>query len=144
MKVVITRVKSANVKVNQKIVSQINDGLLVLVGFTVNDNIEKIKYIVNKIINLRIFNDDNGQMNKSLLDINGSVLSVSQFTLYADTKKGRRPSYEKALKSEEATKLYQQFNQELQKYILTKTGIFGEDMQIESINDGPVTIIIEN
>lgn len=143
MKVVITRVTKASVKINKKTISEIENGLLVLVGFTHDDSINKIKYIVNKIINLRIFNDNKG-MNKSVLDINGSILSVSQFTLYADTRKGRRPSFENALNSEDASKLYDLFNKELSNHITTKTGIFGEDMQVESINDGPVTIIIEN
>lgn len=143
MKVVITRVTKASVKINKKTISEIENGLLVLVGFTHDDNINKIKYIVNKIINLRIFNDNKG-MNKSVLDINGSILSVSQFTLYADTRKGRRPSFKNALNSEDASKHYDLFNKELSNHITTKTGIFGEDMQVESINDGPVTIIIEN
>jgi len=144
MKTVITRVKQASVSIKNREIEKINNGLLVLVGFTENDNETKIDYMVDKIINLRIFNDEQGQMNKSVQEINGSILSISQFTLYADTKKGRRPSYQKALKSNEATKLYDIFNNKLKKHIDTKTGIFGEDMQVESINDGPVTIIIEN
>lgn len=144
MKTVITRVKQASVTIKNKEISKIDNGLLILVGFTENDNKTNINYMVDKIINLRIFNDEQGQMNKSVLEINGSILSVSQFTLYADTKKGRRPSYQKALKSNEASKLYDIFNNELKKYINTKIGIFGEDMQVQSINDGPVTIIIEN
>lgn len=143
MKTVVTRVTKASVKVEDKLISEINKGLLVLVGFTENDNSENIDYIVKKILNLRIFNDENGIMNKSILDTNGEILSVSQFTLYGDTKNGNRPSYTKALKGSEAIKLYEEFNKKLSDKITTKTGIFGAEMQVESINDGPVTIIIE-
>ena len=143
MKVVVTRVKSANVKVDNKLISQIKNGLLVLVGFTQNDKESEIEYMVKKITNLRIFDDENGIMNKSIQDIKGEILSVSQFTLYGDASKGNRPSYIKALKGEEAIKLYDLFNKKLNEIINTKTGIFGAEMQVESINDGPVTIIIE-
>lgn len=143
MKTVITRVTSASVKVDNKLVSEINNGLLVLVGFTENDNEEKIDYMVNKITNLRVFDDESGIMNKSIKDVDGEILSVSQFTLYGDASKGNRPSYIKALGGEEAIKLYDLFNKKLNEIIKTKTGIFGADMQVESINNGPVTIIIE-
>lgn len=143
MKTVITRVISASVKVDNKLVSEINNGLLVLVGFTENDNEEKIDYMVNKITNLRVFDDESGIMNKSIKDVDGEILSVSQFTLYGDASKGNRPSYIKALGGEEAIKLYDLFNKKLNEIIKTKTGIFGADMQVESINNGPVTIIIE-
>ncbi len=143
MKTVITRVNSASVKVDNKLVSEINNGLLVLVGFTENDNEEKIDYMINKITNLRVFDDESGIMNKSIKDVNGEILSVSQFTLYGDASKGNRPNYIKALKGEEAIKLYDLFNKKLNETIKTKTGIFGADMKVESINDGPVTIIIE-
>lgn len=143
MKTVITRVTNANVKVNNKLISEIKNGLLVLVGFTENDDESKIDYMVKKITNLRIFNDENNIMNKSVKDINGEILSVSQFTLYGDTTNGNRPSYTKALKGEEAIILYDLFNKKLNEIIKTKTGIFGADMKVESINDGPVTIIIE-
>ena len=143
MKVVITRVTKANVKVENKLISEIKNGLLVLVGFTENDTEEKIEYMVKKITNLRIFDDENGIMNKSIQDINGEILSVSQFTLYGDAANGNRPSYIKALKGELAIKLYEEFNKKLNEKIKTKTGIFGADMEVESINDGPVTIIIE-
>ena len=132
------------VKINKKIVGSINEGLLVLVGFTYEDSIKDIDYMVDKIINLRIFNDNNNVMNKSALELNKQILSVSQFTLYADTKKGRRPSYVNALKSNEAIKLYDLFNEKLSKYLQVSTGVFGEDMEVESINDGPVTIILES
>lgn len=143
MRVVVQRVKSSSVKVNEEIVGSIDKGLLVLVGFTHDDNIDKIKWMVNKIINLRVFDDENGIMNKSVCDIGGSVLSVSQFTLYADSNKGNRPSYINAMNQEEASKLYDIFNKELNDKINTQTGIFRADMQVELINDGPITIIIE-
>ena len=143
MRVVVQRVKSSSVKVNEEIVGSIDKGLLVLVGFTHDDNIDKIKWMVNKIINLRVFDDENGIMNKSVCDIGGSVLSVSQFTLYADSNKGNRPSYINAMNQEEASKLYDIFNKELSDKINTQTGIFRADMQVELINDGPITIIRE-
>ncbi len=143
MKVVVQRVKSSSVKVDSKTVGSIDKGLLVLVGFTHDDNIDKIKWMVNKIVNLRIFDDEEGVMNKSVLDIGGSILSVSQFTLYADANKGNRPSYINAMKQEDASSYYDIFNEELKSRINTQTGIFRADMQVELINDGPITIIIE-
>lgn len=144
MKVVVQRVLHSSVSVNEKIVGKIDNGLLVLVGFTYNENEENIIKMVNKIVNLRIFDDENHVMNKSILDVGGSILSVSQFTLYADTTHGRRPSYIKALNGEEAIKLYEKFNEELKKYVHVETGIFGADMKVELLNDGPVTIIMES
>ena len=143
MRVLVQRSKEASCIVDEKLVGKIDSGLVLLVGFTQNDSIEEIKYLVNKIINLRIFDDENGIMNKSILDVGGSILSISQFTLYADTKKGNRPSYINALNGEEAKKLYDLFNEELSKYIKVSTGIFGSDMKIHLINDGPVTIYLE-
>ena len=143
MKVVIQRVLSSSVEVDNKIVGKINDGLTILVGFSKNDTYEKIDKIVNKIIKLRIFDDNNHIMNKSILDIGGSILSISQFTLYANVKKGNRPSYIDAMKSSEAEKLYDYFNNELSKYIEVKQGIFGSNMKLNIENNGPVTIIIE-
>ena len=144
MKVIIQRSKKANVTVDDKIVGSINQGLVLLVGFTINDTIKEIDYIVDKIVNLRIFDDEKGIMNKSVLDINGGILSISQFTLYADTKKGRRPSYINALNSNDAIKLYEEFNNRLAKYkIKIATGIFGANMQVSLTNDGPITIILE-
>jgi D-tyrosyl-tRNA(Tyr) deacylase len=116
---------------------------MLLVGFTEGDNEETITKMVQKIVNLRIFDDASGIMNLSVLDIKGSILSISQFTLYADTKKGNRPSYINALNGEKAIKLYDLFNEELRKYIKVETGIFGADMDISLINSGPVTIILE-
>ncbi len=143
MKVVVQRVKSSSVKVDGKTVGSIDKGLLVLVGFTHDDNIDKIKWMANKIVNLRIFDDEEGVMNKSVSDIGGSVLSVSQFTLYADANKGNRPSYINAMKQEDASSYYDIFNEELKSRINTQTGIFRADMQVELINDGPITIVIE-
>ena len=144
MKVVVQRVESSSVLVDDKIVGQINKGLMILVGFTYGDNIDTIKYIVNKIVNLRIFDDENGVMNLSVNDIKGEILSVSQFTLYA-TFGGRRPSFTKALNYNSAKELYDIFNEELRKNdINVETGIFGEDMKVNFTNDGPVTIIIDS
>ena len=113
MKVLVQRVLSSSVEVDNKIVGQINKGLMLLVGFTDSDTDKEIDYMVDKIINLRIFDDENGVMNKSLIDVNGSILSISQFTLYADTRKGRRPSYIKALNGDKAILLYDKFNNKL-------------------------------
>ena len=144
MNVVVQRVNKASVSVNEEIVGKIDKGLCVLVGFTENDTIEDINYIVRKIINLRIFDDENGVMNKSVLDIDGKILSISQFTLYADTKKGNRPSYVKVLGGTEACKLYNQFNELLKENVEVETGVFGADMQVEIHNNGPVAIIIDS
>ena len=144
MKVVVQRCMKASVIVDDNIVGAISQGLMLLVGFTEKDSIKEINYMVDKIINLRIFDDENGVMNQSVLDTKGSILSVSQFTLYADTTKGRRPSYIKALNGEEAKKLYQTFNQKLKETGLNvQTGIFGANMKVDFINDGPITIILE-
>lgn len=143
MKIVIQRCSEASVTVNNKIVGKIDKGVMLLVGFTQGDSLEEITYMADKVINLRIFDDDNGVMNKSLLDINGSILSVSQFTLYGDAKKGRRPSYVKALNGEDSNKLYKLFNEELRKKVKVEEGIFGADMKVSLINDGPVTILLE-
>lgn len=144
MKVVVQRCKQSSVIVDEKCVGRIEKGLLLLVGFTEGDTKKEIDYLVDKIIHLRIFDDENGVMNQSLLDMNGSILSVSQFTLYADTKKGRRPSYIKALNGEVAKLLYQLFNQELRKKVSrVEEGIFGADMEVHLINDGPITVLLE-
>lgn len=143
MKVVVQRVKKASCKVDGKITGEIKHGLMLLVGFTNGDNAETLEKMVQKIVNLRIFDDENGIMNMSVLDVDGSILSISQFTLYAETKKGNRPSYVNAMKGEEAIKLYEMFNDELSKVIHVETGIFGEDMDISLVNSGPVTIILE-
>lgn len=144
MKVVVQKVLNASVVVNKEEVGKINSGLLIFVGFTHNDDISNIKYIVNKIVNLRIFEDNNNVMNLSALELNKELLVVSQFTLYADTSKGNRPSYINSLKHEEANVLYDLFVEELKKSNLkVETGIFRSDMKVGLINDGPTTIIIE-
>lgn len=144
MKVVVQRVLNASVTVNNKTVGKIDKGLLVLVSFTHNDSFDEIKYMVNKIINLRIFDDENGVMNLSVKDKNYEILSVSQFTLYGDCSKGNRPSYVNSLNYVEAEKLYDLFNEELKsKGIHIETGIFRSDMKVSLVNDGPVTLIIE-
>ena len=143
MKVVIQRSKHSSVSINKQIYNEITNGLVVFSCFTYDDTIEDINYIVKKIINLRIF-DENGIMNKSIIDTKGSILSISQFTLYADTKKGNRPSYIKALNGDEAINLYDTFNLELNKIVPTVTGVFGADMLINIENDGPITIIIDS
>lgn len=146
MKVVIQRVRSAQVAIDEKVVGQIEKGVLVLVGFEVADTQEDIDWVVAKTVNLRIFNDENGVMNCSLLETGGSLLLVSQFTLHASTKKGNRPSYIQAAKPEIAIPLYeksiQAFEWALQKTI--QTGQFGADMQVSLLNDGPVTILIDS
>lgn len=144
MRVLVQRCDKANVKVDSNIVGSIDKGLMILVGFTEGDNFDTIRYMVDKIVNLRVFDDENGIMNKSLLDKSFSILSVSQFTLYGDANKGRRPSYINALNGSLAKPLYDKFNEELRKYgIKVETGIFGGDMKVELINDGPVTIMLE-
>ncbi len=144
MRVIVQRSLNSSVSVDNKIVGSINSGLVLLVGFTHYDTIEDINYCVNKIINLRIFNDENGNMNKSLKEVNGEILSISQFTLYGDIKKGNRPSFIDAMKFDEAATMYDLFNKELSKYCKVETGIFGADMKVSILNDGPVTILIES
>lgn len=146
MKVVIQRVSQASVTINGKKVASIQKGLLILLGIVDDDQQEDIDFLVRKIVNLRIFNDANGVMNTSLLDVDGEVIVVSQFTLHASTKKGNRPSYIKAAKPEVAIPLYENFVSTLQKEIDAKvqTGEFGADMKVELLNDGPVTIIIDS
>lgn len=144
MRVIIERVSSANVKINNIINGEIGHGYLLLVGFTTGDNIEKIDKMAKKIVNLRIFADENGKMNRSIIELKGSILSISQFTLYANTDNGRRPSFEKQLNYEESLNLYHMFNEKLRSFdIKVEEGIFGEHMVVDHINDGPVTIILE-
>ncbi len=144
MRVVVQRSLQSSVIVNEKVIGKISNGLVLLVGFTYGDDINAINYLVNKIINLRIFDDENGIMNRSLLEVNGSILSISQFTLYGDTKNGNRPSYVKAMPSKDAKELYDRFNCELRKYTNVEEGIFGEDMKVNIVNDGPTTILLES
>jgi D-tyrosyl-tRNA(Tyr) deacylase len=146
MKIVIQRVSKASVTIHEKKVAAIKNGLLILVGIVNEDGQEDIDFLVRKIVNLRIFNDENKVMNHSLLEVNGEALVVSQFTLQASTKKGNRPSYIKAAKAEIAIPLYEKFTQTLEKEMGKKvqTGEFGADMKIELLNDGPVTISIDS
>ena len=143
MRVLIQRSLNSSVTVDSEIVGSIKNGLVLFVGFTYGDSVDEIDYLVKKIVNLRIFDDENGIMNKSILDVSGSALSISQFTLYADSKKGNRPSYINALKSEEAIKLYDLFNKKLSEYVNVQTGVFGADMIVSINNSGPVTILLE-
>lgn len=144
MRVVVQRCKNASVKVNDKITGEIDNGFLLLTGFTNGDNENIVKKMAEKIVNLRIFEDENEKMNLSLKDVNASILSVSQFTLYAKLN-GRRPSFTDALNYTEAKKLYEYFNLELEKhFIRVEKGIFGADMKVSLLNDGPVTIIIDS
>lgn len=145
MRVVIQRVRKANVHIDGKKISEIEKGLLVLVGICEEDTQEDIEWLTKKIVNLRIFDDDNGVMNKSMLEANADIMIVSQFTLYASCKKGNRPSYIKAAKPDIAIPLYEKFCATTQALTGKKvaTGVFGADMKIELINDGPVTICID-
>lgn len=143
MLVLVQRSLDSSVLVDDKIVGRIDNGLVLFVGFTHGDSKKEIDYMVDKVINLRIFDDENGVMNKSLMDVHGSILSISQFTLYGNAKKGRRPSYVDALGGEDASKLYDEFNNELLKHnIKVETGIFGADMVVNITNDGPVTLLL--
>ena len=144
MKALIQRSLKSSVSVDNKVVGSIDKGIVLFVGFTEGDNEEKIDYIIKKILNLRIFDDENGIMNKSLLDIDGDILSISQFTLYADTKKGNRPSYVNAMNGDDAINLYKMFNSKLKNYVNVSEGVFGADMSVNITNDGPVTILLES
>ena len=144
MRVLVQRSGKAKVTVDEKVVGSIDSGLMLLVGFTEGDEIDTVKQLAKKVVNLRIFPDENDVMNKSLLDFGGDILSVSQFTLYGDTRKGNRPSYINALKNDLATPLYDAFNEELRGYgVKVETGVFGADMEISFTNIGPTTILLE-
>lgn len=143
MRVLVQKCRNASVSVSGKIVGRCDFGLMLLVGFTEGDDSSNISYLVNKILKLRIFEDENGVMNRSVMDVDGSILSVSQFTLYGDTSKGNRPSYIQALNGERAKELYDSFNQELSKSISVQTGEFGADMEVSFTNLGPTTILLE-
>lgn len=143
MKILVQRSLESSVSVNNKTVGKIDKGMVIFVGFSKTDGSSQIEYLINKILNLRIFDDENGIMNKSILEVNGKILSISQFTLYADTRKGNRPSYINSMNHIDAEKLYNEFNQKLSKYITVETGIFRSDMRVNITNDGPITIILE-
>ena len=145
MRVVLTTVKEAKVDINGKTVGQIGRGYLLLTGFTDGDSKETVDKMIDKILSLRAFPDEHGNINISLQDVNGSILFVSQFTLYANTAKGRRPSFVDALRPGEAEPLYDYFNQQLElKHGKVSTGVFGADMQVSSINDGPFTLLLDS
>ena len=144
MRVVVQRSKKSSVTINGKVNGKIDHGYVLLVGFTEGDNEEIIDKMINKIINLRIFEDENEKMNLSILDTKGSILSISQFTLYANCSEGRRPSFTEAMNPNDATILYDIFNKKLSEFVHTETGIFGADMKVEIYNDGPVTIVLDS
>lgn len=145
MRVIIQKVKNSHVTVEQQIIGEIQHGLMLLVGFTHDDALEDLQYCVKKIIQMRIFEDENQKMNLSIRDVNGSILSISQFTLYASTKKGNRPSFTQAAAPDLANDLYHQFNQQLiEAGINVQTGSFGAMMEVSLINDGPVTILLDS
>ena len=144
MKFVVQRVKNAQVDIEGKTVGKIEQGYMVLIGITHTDTKEVADYLVKKLINLRVFEDENGKMNKSLKDVNGSLLLVSQFTLYADCSSGNRPSFTDAAKTDFANELYEYIIEECKKQVrIVETGVFGADMKVGLVNDGPVTIILE-
>lgn len=145
MRVVLQRSKAAKVVVAGETIGEIESGLVLLVGVTHGDTAEDAAYLAEKIVNLRIFEDENGKMNHSLLDVGGSILSVSQFTLYGDCRKGRRPNFMDAARPEEAEVWYERFNEEIRKRgVHTETGQFGAMMDVQLTNDGPVTLILES
>ena len=143
MKIVIQRVSQASVTIDGKIAGAIQQGLLLLVGICPEDGQEDIDYAVRKISQMRIFSDDADKMNLSVQDVGGQILSISQFTLYADTKQGNRPAFTGAAKPDLATALYDQFNQKLAQTVPVQTGEFGADMKVSLVNDGPVTIVLD-
>ncbi len=145
MKVIVQRVKSASVKVDDSVVSEIKQGYLLLVGLKTGDSLKEVEYVARKVANLRVFSDSEGKLNLSIKQIEGEILSISQFTIYGDTIKSNRPSFTEAMDYKLADELYQKFNQILvdEHGIPVKTGVFGEHMDVELVNDGPVTIIIE-
>ena len=145
MRIVLTTVLSASVTINNEVVGKINRGFCVLIGFTHEDNKEIVDKMIDKMLGLRVFPDENGLTNLSIYDIKGEILSVSQFTLYADLAKGRRPSFVNAMRPDEAKALYGYFNEQVKaKYGAVETGVFGADMKVSSVNDGPFTVILDS
>lgn len=143
MRVVVQRCSNAKCIIDNKVFSEIDFGFMLLVGFTKGDDINNITKMIKKIVNLRIFEDENGKMNLNIKQVDGKVLSISQFTLYANTNDGNRPSFTEALEPSKSTLLYDKFNELLSKELEVKTGVFGAEMHIDFINDGPCTIILE-
>ena len=143
MRVLVQRSGNSKVLVSEEMVGSISDGLVIFVAFIEGDDKEKIEYLAKKIVNLRIFPDENNIMNKSILEYGGKILSISQFTLYANCDRGNRPSYMAAMKNDKAIKLYEMFNEELRKYVEVETGIFGADMNVMITNIGPTTIFLD-
>ena len=143
MRVIVQRVSNANCKVDGNITGEINNGYMLLVGFGLSDGNAVVEKMAEKVSKLRIFEDEQGKINKSIFDVNGKILSISQFTLYGDVKKGNRPTYINAMRGEESKILYDKFNELLKEEVPVETGIFGADMKVELLNDGPTTIIIE-
>ncbi len=143
MRLVVQKVKQASVKIDKKLQGKIGSGLLLYVGIEKNDSLSDIEFVANKVLQLRMFPDENNKMDKSIADIKGEILSISQFTLASYLKKGRRPDFSNAKKPEDAELLYKTFNSILKKKVIVKEGVFGAMMEIESINNGPVTFIIE-
>lgn len=145
MRVVLQRVAHASVTVDEKVIGKIQRGFLLLVGVTHDDTMEDMEYLVRKIVQMRIFEDEEGKLNRSIQDIGGEILSVSQFTLYAETKKGNRPSFSKAAPGDVAIEMFEQFNGLLRETgVPVETGQFGADMKVELLNDGPVTILLDS
>ena len=145
MRIVLQRVAHASVTVDEKVIGKIQRGFLLLVGVTHDDAIEDMEYLVRKIVQMRIFEDEEGKLNRSIQDIGGEILSVSQFTLYAETKKGNRPSFSKAAPGDVAIEMFEQFNGLLRETgVPVETGQFGADMKVELLNDGPVTILLDS
>jgi D-aminoacyl-tRNA deacylase len=145
MRIVVQRAKSGRVLVEGKVVGEIGHGVVLLVGVTHDDTIEDVNWLAEKVVGLRIFEDDNGKMNHSLLDVGGSILSVSQFTLYGDCRKGKRPNFMAAAKPEQAKELYTHLNEKMRSYgCRVETGVFGAMMEVEIVNDGPVTLILDS
>ena len=145
MKVILQRVTHASCVVDEQVTGEIKDGYMALVGISTEDQEDVLEKMADKVVNLRVFSDEEGKMNRSLLDVKGEILSISQFTLYADAKKGRRPSFTHAAKPDVSLPMYNQFNELLKaKGVHVETGIFGADMKISLLNDGPVTIILDS
>lgn len=145
MKVVIQRVKYAKVSIDGRLYNEIDGGFCVFVGITHTDDEGIVRKVAQKMVGLRIFEDENEKMNRSILDVQGKILSISQFTLYADCRKGRRPGFERAAKAEQAKPLYEYFNRVVEEEgVEVKPGVFGADMKVELLNDGPVTIVLDS